>query len=86
MTIPPTAPDLLDREFLEMRSLLLRLAASLDRMDRASGDLATDPRLQKIRSALAMLSAPEADRVERIQLLFSRPFETDWRSRFGLTK
>ena len=86
MTIPLNAPEVLDREFLEVRARLLHLAASLDRLDRASGSVGPDPRLEKIRRALAILAAPEAERAERIQLLFSRPFEADWRTRFGLTK
>lgn len=84
MPIPLDAPDVLDREFLEVRARLLQVAAALDRLDRAAGDVSADPRLDKIRRALAILENPQADRAERIQLLFSRPYEPDWRSKMGV--
>jgi hypothetical protein len=79
-----TAPQLLDREFLEVRAKILEIAAALDRWQRAEGSLDGDPRRQRIGTALEMLTAHEVDRAERIQLLFSRPYEPDWRDRFSL--
>ena len=80
MPIPLDAPEVLDREFLEIRARLLHIAASLDRLDRAEGKVAGDPRLEKIKKSLAILAADEANRAERIQLLFSRPYEADWKA------
>jgi hypothetical protein len=82
MPIPLDAPEVLDREFLEIRARLLQIAASLDRLDRAKGSVASDPRLQTIRQALAILADSRADRAEKIQLLFSRPYEAGWRAVF----
>ena len=84
MPIPLDAPEVLNREFLEIRARLLQIAASLDRMDRAKGSVVGDPRLQKIRESLAILAASEADRAEKIQLLFSRPYESEWKAAFKL--
>jgi hypothetical protein len=84
MMIPLNALEVLDREFLEVRARLLQMAAVLDRMDRAAGGAAADPRLEKIRQALAILQGESGQRAERIQLLFSRTYEPDWRTRFGL--
>jgi hypothetical protein len=80
MPIPLDAPEVLDREFLEIRARLLHIAASLDRLDRAEGTVADDPRLDKIRQAVAILAGDDAARAERIQLLFSRPYDPRWRS------
>ena len=84
MPIPLEAPEVLNREFLEIRARLLQIAASLDRLDRAAGSVEDDPRLAKIREALAILEDESADRAERIQLLFSRPYEPAWRAAFKL--
>ncbi len=84
MSIPLDAPEVLNREFLEIRAWLLQLAASLDRMDRAEGEVAGDVRLERIGQALEILAGGEADRAERIQLVFSREYETGWRAAFGL--
>jgi hypothetical protein len=80
MPIPLDAPEVLDREFLEIRARLLHVAASLDRIDRADGSMAGDARMELIRKSLAILSAPAADRAEKIQLLFSRPYDAHWKS------
>lgn len=80
MPIPLDAPEVLEREFLEIRARLLHVAASLDRLDRADGSVADDPRRDKIRRALAILAADDAQRAEKIQLLFSRPYDANWKT------
>ncbi len=82
MSIPLAADEVLEREFLEIRARLLHIAASLDRLDRAEGDVAADPRLTKIRQAIAVLAEAEPERAERIQLLFSRPYDAAWHDAF----
>lgn len=84
MPIPLTAPQVLEREFLELRAKLLELAAGLDRIDRATGDVETDPRLGKIEQALEVLSGGEPGRAERLQMIFSLAFDEKWRDVFEL--
>lgn len=84
MSASSSAQDILDREFLETRAKLLELAASLDRLDRATGSIREDPRTQDIQQALAILAANTGDRAEQIQLIFSLSYQPDWRSEFGL--
>jgi len=73
-----SAEAILNREFLELRAKVLELAASLDRLHRAEGAVDDDPRLAKLRRGLEILLSPEADRAERVQLLFSRAYNEDW--------
>lgn len=77
---PLPARDVMDRYFLEARSKLLDVAAIFDRLDRG-GSLPDDPRVQKLRKALTILQekATTADRAEKLQLLFSRPYDPAWR-------
>jgi hypothetical protein len=85
---PMSAEQILDREFLELRAKLLELAASFDRLARAEGTVSVDPRLERLRSALQMLldaDAQRTDRAEQIQLIFSRPYDPDWRSALRVT-
>lgn len=86
MPIPLDAAEVLDREFLEIRARLLHLAASLDRLNRADGSVIDDPRLAKIRAGLEILGGDEADRAERIQLLFSRPYDANWGKSLGVER
>ncbi|MCA9153679.1 MAG: hypothetical protein R3C99_26860 [Pirellulaceae bacterium] len=85
MSSPMHARAVLDREFLEMRAKVLELAASLDRLERAAGDVVDDPRLKLLRQAIEVLSDDRDERAERVQLLFSRPYTAEWQSQFNLT-
>lgn len=81
-----TAADILNREFLELRCKVLELAAAMDRLDRASGTVDDDPRMEKLKAALAVVSEDRGDRAEQVQLIFSRQYHAAWRSDFRLTR
>lgn len=76
----PTAAEVLDRVFLEVRCKLLDTAACLDRIARTEGaELAErDRRLQQIHEAISILKSPGLDRAERIQMLFSDAYVPNW--------
>lgn len=78
MTIPLTAPEILQREFLEIRAKILELAAAFDRLDRSSGSVADDQRIARIHEALEVLATVKSDRAEQVQLVFSRPYDQAW--------
>lgn len=86
MTLPLDAAEVLDRDFLDIRARLLHVAASLDRLGRADGSVVEDPRLTKIHQALAILADGQPLRAERIQLLFSREYEADWKIGLAMPK
>lgn len=78
------ADKVLDREFLEIRAKILELAASFDRLDRGEGSVLQDPRMKPIEESLQVLQQPGADRAEKVQMIFSREYDDDWRKRFGV--
>ena len=82
MPIPLDAPEVLEREFLEIRARLLQVAASLDRLARAEGNVSADKRLQQLAAAFEILASSGNDRAERIQLVFSRPYDAQWKPAF----
>jgi hypothetical protein len=84
MTTSLTASEVLDRQFLEIRAKILEIAACLDRLERASGDVSQDVRSTQVYEALSVLQQRRTDRAEQIQLAFSLPYEDDWRERFGI--
>ena len=75
------AVDVLDQEFLVVRARLLEIAAALDRVGRATGSVADDPRALAIRQALDVLASTQPDRAEQIQLIFSREYDDHWQDR-----
>lgn len=74
-----TAKEVLDKEFLETRCMLVEIAAIMDRHERAGGgddhEDEADERLQQIYQALDVLASPQAspDRGEQLLNLFSDP-------------
>jgi hypothetical protein len=84
MSTTSNATEGLNREYLGIRARLIEVAAALDRIDRASGSTAGDPRMDQIRRSLAILSGQQSDRTEQIQMLFSLPYESDWKARYAI--
>jgi hypothetical protein len=95
MATPLTAKSgtpVLDREFLEIRALILQLAAALDRVDRNDCLAAGDLRVERIRQGLQIVSEwnqaansqATSDRAARVQLAFSRPYDAQWRTQYEI--
>jgi hypothetical protein len=84
MSAPIDAPELLNREFLEIRARLLQVAAALDRLDRAEGDVARDKRRIDIGKAISILAESRGDRALRMQMVFSLPYDKDWKKTLRL--
>ncbi len=77
-----TSQEIFEREFLELRSKLLELAASFDRMQRGPGE--PDQRARLVALGLDILRDDNGDKAARIQVLFSREYSPDWRVEFGI--
>ena len=78
--MPPllSAPEILNREFLEIRCKILELAAAFDRLERADGSIDEDPRLARLREALTTVLDESSDRAEQVQMIFSRTYDKNW--------
>ena len=84
MSAPRTIDVVLEQEFLPLRAKILELAAGLDRLDRASGDLRRDERRQRLVRAIRLLLEDAPTRAEQVQLLFSRDYDQAWRKQIGV--
>jgi hypothetical protein len=73
-----SAPEVLGREFLEIRCKILDLAAAFDRLGRAEGTVEGDPRIARLREALQTVLDEPRDRAEQVQMIFSRAYEEGW--------
>lgn len=81
---PMSAQQILDREFLEVRARIVKIAATLDRIDRSSAPNADAERMELIRQGLLILLGDAPDRARQVQMLFSLPYQTDWPHRLGV--
>ena len=81
-----SASQLLTRDFLEIRAKILEVAACLDRLDRADGSVADDSRTAQIRAGIGALLNDDgrAGRAERVQMIFSLPYEDAWRTKWNV--
>ena len=81
MTGERTRDAVLEQEFLPLRAKILEIAAGLDRLDRAvpAGD--DGGRRERLEKAIQLLLADDASRAARVQLLFSRDYDEQWRTR-----
>jgi len=86
MNTESSSQAVLDYEFLPVRAKILEIAASLDRLQRAPGKLDADERWKQLRAALQLLLDEEEGRAERVQLLFSRPYDRQWRETLQLAR
>jgi hypothetical protein len=84
--MPPllSAPEVLNREFLDIRCKILELAAAFDRLDRADGSVEDDPRLARLREALSIVMDQSPDRAEQVQMIFSRAYDDGWQESFKI--
>ena len=86
MAIPMNSPEILDREFFEIRAKILEIAAAFDRLDRSIGEISHDARLKLIEEALNVLQQLDhEDRAEQVQLIFSREYNDHWQEEFGIS-
>ena len=81
-----SAQDVLNREYLEMRAKILELAASRDRIDRAEGNADDDPRMALLRQGFELLLSDQPQRAEQVQLLFSIPYDRQWRETLAVVR
>ncbi len=84
MSIPMTTEQILDREYLEIRAKILQIAASFDRLDRGKGGLPEDNRWELLQQGLQTLLKDDPEKAERIQMIFSLPFDEKWKETLGV--
>lgn len=81
------AEQIVEQEFLLMRAKILEIAAFLDRLEPQSANSmssAHEERLKLLRAGCELLLGAESDKAARLQLLFSRKFDEQWRKTMGV--
>ncbi len=84
-----SAQEILSQEFLLTRAKILEVAAFYDRLScqqvaGQQGASADDPAMQQLQAACRILTDEEDNKAARVQLLFSREFDPQWREQFGI--
>jgi hypothetical protein len=82
--MPHTAEQILQQEFLLARARILELAATLDRIERAGGQVEEHPQMQLLQRGFEILTSQQSERAQQVQLLFSRQYSAEWRREYGI--
>ena len=86
MSKEETSRQVLENEYLPVRAKILEIAASLDRIQRSEGDSADEPKWKQLGQAIVILLEEKEERAQRVQLLFSRPYDSQWRETFKMDR
>lgn len=79
-----TAREVLDQEYLQVRAKILEVAAFFDRLSEAEASDANQSQLELLEQGCAILNDNEVDKAARVQLLFSREYDAQWREKFSV--
>ena len=81
-----SAEQIVSDEFMIARAKILELAATLDRIERATGDVDGSRSMQLLVQGMNILCDDEVEKVKRVQLLMSRQYEPQWQSHMAMEK
>ena len=79
-----TAREVLDQEYLQVRAKILELAAFFDRLSEAEASDVNQERLELLQAGCRILDDGEIDKAARVQMLFSRAYDAQWRDKFSV--
>lgn len=81
------AEQIVEQEFLQVRAKILEIAAFLDRLDPQDSQGISSvnaERLKLLRAGCELLLDADSDKATRLQLLFSRKYDEQWRQAMGV--
>lgn len=82
--MPRSAREVLDQEFLQVRAKILEIAAFFDRLTEAEASDVSQEHLQLLEQGCAILNDDEENKAARVQMLFSREYDSDWREKYAI--
>ena len=79
-----TSSEILSQEFLQTRAKILEIAAFYDRLDADELTESDGEALRLLDGGCAILNDDEPNKAARVQLLFSREYNAQWRKQFDI--
>ena len=81
-----SAQQIIVDEFMIARSKIVELAATLDRIERAAGDVEESRNMQLLVQGMHILCDDEVEKAKRVQLLMSRQYDPQWQTQMSISK
>ena len=81
-----SAEQIVADDFMIARARIVELAATLDRIERATGDVEDSKNMQLLIQGMQVLCDEEFEKAKRVQLLMSRHYDPQWQSQMSIPK
>ena len=81
-----SAERIVSDEFMIARAKIVELAATLDRIERANGQVDDSKQMQLLANGMQILCDDEVEKTKRVQLLMSRQYDPQWQSQMSVAK
>lgn len=81
-----SAEQIVAEEFMMARARILELAATLDRIKRASGDVEGSKNMRLLVQGIHILCDDELEKSKRVQLLMSRQYDSQWQAQMSIAR
>ncbi len=81
-----SAEQIVADDFMIARARIVELAATLDRIERATGDVEDSKNMQLLMQGMQVLCDDEVEKAKRVQLLMSRLYDPHWQSQMSIAK
>ncbi len=82
--MPRSAREVLEQEYLQIRAKILEIAAFMDRLTESEASGIQHEQLRLLDDGCKILVDAEEDKAARVQMLFSREYEPNWREKFSI--
>lgn len=80
------AQQIVAEDFMIARARIVELAATLDRIERAAGDVNDSKSMLLLLQGMHILCDDEVEKAKRVQLLMSRQYDPQWQTQMSLEK
>ena len=86
ITAERSAQQIVAEDFMIARARIVELAATLDRIERATGDVDDSKNMQLLMQGMHILCDDEVEKAKRVQLLMSRQYDPQWQAQMSIER
>lgn len=86
ITAERSAQQIVAEDFMIARARIVELAATLDRIERATGDVVDSKNMQLLMQGMHILCDDEVEKAKRVQLLMSRQYDPQWQTQMSIER
>lgn len=86
ISVERSAQQIVAEDFMIARARIVELAATLDRIERATGDVDDSKNMQLLMQGMHILCDDEVEKAKRVQLLMSRQYDPQWQAQMSIER